>query len=751
MWNRLILSFLSVVVMLFGSNFVTDSFGQTPVFGPEKYVRETGKPQKITKTFSIQNSEGEFTLNVQNGEGKRGRVSSAVIEINGIQVVGPNEFNKQVDLITKPVILKQQNEISIEVRSEPGTWIIVTVLGAGAPPPSPVSGITVKPDGFPVNTPTQVTFTAAVPYQPGGSVPTVELERLSQDGNVIAIEGMMVDNGQLSLGDEIQGDGVFSFRKTYSISQPGEIRLRVKVTVGGQPFYSEIFALTAFTPISGTEVDAINNAQSSAEQLYYQLLPAKGKAQALADVVAFLKNYSFVADAGISAGQNSIWIKYTNGMGGGISFNPPGTKGSSTQDSTSSTSSSLALASAAAQAANSEVGNKKVLVLAPFLDEFGTQDDGPATKAIYQNHNAASNCPLYEITYLENVQVGVEAFKTLGNYGIVHVSAHGTTNNNRVVVYTKTSNSAQNLQAYQVDIQAGRLTIETINGRTWLAVTPAFFTYYINSMPSSLVFFSSCVSTFNNSMANALLAKGAKTFLGFDNYVPVPFAYTKVTYFHQAWVEDPTTLVTTGEVFNNGCSGGACWNLLGANDLEAPSGKLQDGGFESGALGIWTASGDGRVLTQLGQFGPVEGSYLGLISTGLGYTVASGSIEQKVCLPPDAQRLEFNWNFNSAEFREWCGSIFQDYFRVDAVTATGSQNLFYRKVDDLCNSVFYTSLCFDLCDVWSTGWQLQSIDISGIAVANQNKPVTIRFSAGDVGDSIYDSAILLDNIKITKP
>jgi len=60
-------------------------------------------------------------------------------------------------------------------------------------------------------------------------------------------------------------------------------------------------------------------------------------------------------------------------------------------------------------------------------------------------------------------------------------------------------------------------------------------------------------------------------------------------------------------------------------------------------------------------------------------------------------------------------------------------------------------MCFDRCDVWSTGWQPQSIDISGIAAANQNKPVTIKFSAGDVGDSIFDSAILLDAIKITKP
>ena len=138
MRNRLFLGFLTVVLLLFGSNFVFDAFGQTPVFGPVKYIRETGKPQKITNTFSVQNPEGEFTLNVQNGEGQNGSVSSAVIELNGVRVVGPNEFNKQIDLITKSVSLQQQNEISVEVRSEPGTSIIVTVFGAEAPPLEPV-------------------------------------------------------------------------------------------------------------------------------------------------------------------------------------------------------------------------------------------------------------------------------------------------------------------------------------------------------------------------------------------------------------------------------------------------------------------------------------------------------------------------------------------------------------------------------------------------------------------------------------
>ncbi len=140
----------------------------------------------------------------------------------------------------------------------------------------------------------------------------------------------------------------------------------------------------------------------------------------------------------------------------------------------------------------------------------------------------------------------------------------------------------------------------------------------------------------------------------------------------------------------------------------------------------------------------------GVISTGLGFTVNSGSIEQEVCLPSDAKQLTFDWNFSSAEFVEFCGSIFQDFFKVEIITDTGTHVLFFRKVDDLCPSVFVTSLVFDRADVWSTGWQSQAIDISAIAAANQGKSVKIRFSAGDVGDSIFDTAILIDKIRIVQ-
>lgn len=751
-WKKTLRSTFCLLALILLAGF-SAVYAQTPVFGPEEYVRETGAPNKITKSFSIANPDGEFTLVVQNGEGKRGRVSSAVVEINGVPVVGPNSFNKNVDAVTRAVTLKPQNDLTVELRSAPGTSVTVTILGSGTPPPSPVSGVTADPDGFPVDTPTQVTFTATIPYPPGGSVPLVELEQVSQDGSVLAVEGIMVDNGQLSLGDEIQGDGVFSFRKTYTIPQPGEVRLRIKATLEGQVLYSDIFTLAAFIPVSEGDADAINELQTSAEQLYHQLLPTVGQEQALAEVLALLKAQPIVQDAGISVSSPegaAVWIEYKNGMEGGISFHPPGTKGGPARPSMQmSFTAPVQPMASPAQPGNIEVESKKVLILAAFLDEFGAGDDGPAVKTIYENHNSNADCPQYDIVYLENGQVGVGSFKALGKYGVVHISSHGSLNHGRVVVYTKTSSSHANLATYQADLNAGRLVIETINGRTWLAATPAFFTYYIKAFPSSLVFVSSCFSTFNNGLSNAILGKGARTFLGFSDLVPVPFALAKSQYFHEAWIDDPVNLITTGQIFNNGCQAGACWNLMGANNLEAPSGGLRDGGFESGALGAWSADGDGRIIPQLGIFPASEGTRMGLVSTGLGFTVSSGSLEQKACIPASATTIEFDWNFISEEFREYCGSIYQDFFSVDLIADNGAtMNVFRRKVDDVCGATFQVPFSFDQGDAWSTGWSTESADISAFAAANGGKSVTVRFSAGDVGDSIYDTAILIDDIKI---
>lgn len=107
-------------------------YAETLNFGPEFYTRGRGKPQKVTKNFSVQNPDAEFTLNVQQGDGKKERVSSALIEINDVKVIGPEEFSKQTVTITRAVKLKKDNTIAVELRSEPGSSIVVSILGPDA-------------------------------------------------------------------------------------------------------------------------------------------------------------------------------------------------------------------------------------------------------------------------------------------------------------------------------------------------------------------------------------------------------------------------------------------------------------------------------------------------------------------------------------------------------------------------------------------------------------------------------------------
>jgi hypothetical protein len=129
----------------------------------------------------------------------------------------------------------------------------------------------------------------------------------------------------------------------------------------------------------------------------------------------------------------------------------------------------------------------------------------------------------------------------------------------------------------------------------------------------------------------------------------------------------------------------------------AYDGALKNGDFETGDLTAWTRSGDGRVVVALGEFSPPQGIFMGLISTGLGFTTTSGSIEQNFCLAETATQLKFDWNFSSEEFVEWCGPQhpFDDPFEVELVTDGGTTTLFRETVDTLCGMVAPTGLAFD--------------------------------------------------------
>src|SRR5262249_3988265 len=98
----------------------------------------------------------------------------------------------------------------------------------------------------------------------------------------------------------------------------------------------------------------------------------------------------------------------------------------------------------------------------------------------------------------------------------------------------------------------------------------------------------------------------------------------------------------------------------------------------------------------------------------------------------------------------YCNSQYQDVFAVTITDADGNETkLFEQTVDALCGSVGPAGAEIpqsgDPDGTFTTGWLPAQVDVSAFA---GKKDVTLRFSAGDVADSIYAPAVLRDNVRL---
>ncbi|MBI5187689.1 MAG: hypothetical protein HZA07_01250 [Nitrospirae bacterium] len=134
--------FTMFIVFIAPMLFIQDAWAGPLVWGPKKYVRETGKPYVVTDSFTIANPKGKFWRQIGNGGHiKRpdirpgavepvNQVSSAYIKLNGVQVVGPDDLNQNVYGITKDIALQANNTIEVEVRGVPESFITVEIREA---------------------------------------------------------------------------------------------------------------------------------------------------------------------------------------------------------------------------------------------------------------------------------------------------------------------------------------------------------------------------------------------------------------------------------------------------------------------------------------------------------------------------------------------------------------------------------------------------------------------------------------------
>jgi RHS repeat-associated protein len=152
-------------------------------FGPKQYVSEKGKPQTTTDTFTAYAGAGKII--VVNGEGHQHhqgrdedrdqrdrdedaehggwdedanhRVSSAIITLNGKEVLGPRDFKRHRSHLEADVDLLVNNTLSVKLLGRPGSYLTITVIQAVTPP---TASITASPDAIILGSAATLTWTS---------------------------------------------------------------------------------------------------------------------------------------------------------------------------------------------------------------------------------------------------------------------------------------------------------------------------------------------------------------------------------------------------------------------------------------------------------------------------------------------------------------------------------------------------------------------------------------------------------------
>jgi len=654
--------------------------------------------------------------------------------------------------------------------------------------------------------PVQVNFNlgAGVTVGPLG----VRLALVDDRNEVLEEIAELFDDGDLNLhGDEILGDGVYSNRVVINESAPGTLRLMVLVDLGEEvQGRSPVTSLPIHAPASQTEHGVVQTLQTTAGQKLDSLL-AQGVSleAAVAQLVTFLSQQDGVASV-LADGVSSIEIRYTSGLLGGLILQqtnaggsvvtrgggaPTATAGPPTfhdealtrwtaQDTirrptgptiplhlqTTGTSfgpEDAALAPAmSGSVPKNVILSQKVLIYAPYEADWDPFNEGPAL--VTALNNSALD---FSITYLRNQQATVAALQGMAQYGLVILATHGSGGEWILTGQVATAQGNQTYAALLKDGQLGTFTNITIGTTgstattkaTVYAATSKFVANLPGTFPQSLVVNNSCESTKTAKLSGAFLAKGAQTYFGHSEIVMSDFAVDRVVELIGGMLAEG--LPPVKDVFVPGQVDppyNAVWQFVGNEELRF-SDDFINGDFEFGNLQGWTTVGDGRVITRLGFLAPYEGSFMGIISTGLGFTETSGAIYQSFTVADTVSTITLHWNFLSEEFLEFIGSMFQDYFRISITDGNGATTvLFSRTVDQIAAAFQCTDeggpncslipvspgIIFDQGDVWMTGWQTLTLNLAPY----RGQTVTIKFEAGDVGDSIFDTAVLLDGMVV---
>lgn len=625
---------------------------------------------------------------------------------------------------------------------------------------------------------------------------------------------VLYDNGQLP--DEIESDGLFSGKLNIDTSKQGKHCYKVNV-INHQTsliYTSETRCVWVRSRLNNEHIDAhIQVANALASIAEKQKKPQDIDAFR-SDGLDFLSKQHHIAQSGAGLEGSLWWISHEGLLGAfhpiltdkrsGLAPLSPATNTVNTQGYTHLPPTLLvpftpryysqAVTSTNLQPTNTSIDatyikSNQAVIFSPYINHPLHAEANLASTddyfSIWSQLSAANSCKLFPAAEFINsgsIDIGLDDFKQLSEYGYIHISTHGDSYYNGLysqwkdiwgpkdflrgsqsltALYTgirlnQRADGSYDITGYEDDLQNKRLALSV--GGT-VVILPQFFHDYIRALPNSLVSLSACRTLYNNSMAQVLLNRGAGAVLGYDGYVISRYAQEIGASILQGMLSQNLTLQQAIDQAKNlyGSSDKSYsteaepshLRFAGNPDLRLSQGQLQNTSFEVGQLSAWKTQGDGRLLMQLGDTKASHDDFFGIVSTGLGYTLNTGSLSQTFCVAENSRTLTFSWNFFSEEFIEFCDTQFDDAFTLNAceLDTDDCHTLFTQDINSLCQNptqLIPETITFDQDNVYSTGWQHTQIDISHFA----GQAINIEFNSSDRGDSLFDSAILIDNILI---
>ena len=616
------------------------------------------------------------------------------------------------------------------------------------------------PDAIFVNSSANSTIRQAIAANADLDPESVLIEEVDADGGVLRSAPMRDDGFEASEGtDLIPGDNVYTGLVRVRDNDDGVVRYRASARSLSQPdtiARSPVLEVPVVARVSSEALSAAIGLANDAQTLVTNLAAGGVVGRdALSEVLALAHAAGAIATGPSDGGLGAWWVTKDGLLGGVLAYDTTARRGPAPAHGSATTPVRVQPVGTPAPGALFQVGTRRSLILAPyFADAEPAQVDAMLR---------ASQCPQFEVTTHLGADAGADKFKNLEEYGIIVVASHGDALFNGLgaayrpawswvsqgaqpVVLTGTTLDPNNRDEWERDLRLGRMAV--FPGGT-AAILPTFITRYSIRLPASLVYMGSCRSAASPTMATALAERGAATYLGWDGYVSSSFAAQIGTSLFANLLQGKTV----AEAFTPASDGGsppATFVLSGEAEASLTADPVINGSFEitsgfAASVTGFTVEGDARIIGELGATLPTGGGRMALVSTGLGLTTAVGKFEQPVCLPPlppgkTKLMLYYDWNFFSEEFLEFCGSPYQDSF----VVTFGAALLQSTKVDDLCGGVTPADVAFDKGDVHKTGWITQAVDVTALAGTTD----VLRFGAADVGDSIYDSVILVDRVRI---